>query len=143
MSLRIYTEKEEIPSNMRFVDYNDIFFNGVSLKDDEISEKIMSEIDQAHYSSEKTFIGRDSSLGNLNKENLSTGCKTLLNILYSPCECFDVVECGENALRLLPLIKDGNILWKTPVLHGNTTCDIDIHGKHFTDFREFLKYVMD
>lgn len=145
MCLRIYTDKKAIPNDMKFIDYNDLFFNGESLKSDEVSKKIMREIDQAQYSTENTFIGRDKSLGNLNKEHLSTGCKTLLNIISNQDKCFDVKECGANALSLLPLIKNGNILWETPVLHyvGNASCDINIHEKHFTDFREFLKYVMD
>ncbi|MGN0153208.1 MAG: DUF4869 domain-containing protein [Lachnospiraceae bacterium] len=145
MSLRIFTDKSEIPSDMKLIDYNDLFFNGQSLADDEVSEIVMREIDKAEYNTENTFIGRDKSLGSLNKEHLSTGCKTLLNIISNPDKCFDVIECGSNALSLLPLIRNGNVLWKLPVLHyvGNTSCDIVIHNQHFTDFKKFLAYVMD
>ena len=145
MSLKIYTDKNEIPNSIKFVNYNDLFFNGESLHNDKISEQILQSVDKAHYSTETTFVGRDESLGNLNKEHLSTGCKTLLNILYNPDKCFDVVECGANALSLLPLVKEGNILWKTPALHylGDTDCDIEIHGRKFTKFKDFLSYVMD
>ena len=144
MCLRIYTDKKEIPPNIKFVDYNDMFFNGGILQSDKISKLVMQKIDGAEYGTENTFIGRDKSLGKLNKEHLSTGCKTLLNIVANPDKCFDVIECGPNALQLLPLIKDGNIYWNVPVLHyvGNADCDIRIHDKHFTDFREFLGYIM-
>ena len=140
MSLKIYMDESEIPDNVKFVNYNDLFFNGESLRDDKLSERILQSVDQARYSTEMTFIGRYESLG-----NLSTGCKTLLNVLYNPDKCFDVIECGANVLSLLPLIKDGNILWKTPTLHyvGDTDCDIEIRGRHFTKFKDFLSYVMD
>lgn len=145
MSLKIYTNKQDLRSNLKLINYNDEFFKGESLKDNALTRKIMKEIDHAEYSSENTFLGRDESLGRLNKEHLSTGCKTLLNIASNPDKCFDVIECGINVLSLLPLIKEGNILWEVPVLHyvGNIECDIIIHNKHFSDFKQFLSYVMD
>lgn len=79
MSLKVITDKKDIN---RVVDYNDIYFNKIRLENNSITTKIMEEIDKAHYSSESTFIGRDKSLGALNKNLLSTGCKTLLNIAY-------------------------------------------------------------
>ena len=145
MSLRIYTNRKEIPKEIDIIDYNDKFFDGTTLKDDKLSKYIMNKIDKAQYSSEHTFIGRDETLGKLNKNHLSTGCKTLLNIVGNPDKCFDIVECGQNALSLLHLIKNGNVLWRNPILHfvGNAECDILIDDKHFTDFRSFLKYIMD
>lgn len=145
MSLRIYTDKKEVPANTEVIGYNDKFFDGVLLSNDEISSIVMNKIDHATYNSPTTFIGRDKSLGALNKEHLSTGCKTLLNIITNPDKCFDVVECGQNALALIPFIKEGNILWEVPILHyrGNAKCDIIIHDKRFTDFRRFLSYIMD
>ena len=145
MSLKIYTDKKDIPKDMMFINYNDLFFAGETLLNDDISNEIMKSIDKAAYSSPNTFVGRDKSLGSLNKGLLSTGCKTLLNIANNPDKCFDVVECGPNALSMLPLITEGNILWEVPVLHyrGNIGCDIIINEKHFTDFRKFLSYIMD
>ena len=69
----------------------------------------------------------------------------LLNIANNTDKCFNMAECGQNVLSLLPLITNGNILWEYPVLHylGNTECDIKIHNKHFTDFKSFLAYTMD
>lgn len=111
MSLNIYTNKADIPSNIDFIDYNDIFFNGELLKNTELTKFILNKIDKAAYNSPTTFIGRDPDLGTIYKEHLSTGCKTLLNIVNNPDKCFDVIECGPNALKLLSFIKDGNILY--------------------------------
>jgi len=145
MCLRIYRSEEEMPENMDLVDYNDIFFDGTELKGTDMVRCILKEIDKAEYASEDTFIGRDRTLGKINKQHLSTGCKTLLNVVQNPDKCFDVIECGQNVLSLLHYIKEGNILWKNPILHfvGDAECDIEIDDKRFTDFRKFLSYIMD
>lgn len=145
MSLNIFTKKQDIPKEMKFVDYNDLFFNSIPLKNDETSRTILSRIDKARFNSSNTFIGRDESLGSLNKVMLSTGCKTLLNIASNPDICFDVVECGQNALEVLPIIHNGNVFWRNPALFliDDVECDICVDKKHFTKFSEVLKYLMD
>lgn len=146
MCLTIYTKKSEIPKEIMFIDYNDLFFESVNLEDNELTKKILLEIDKAKYNSSLTFIGRDSGIGALNKSNLSTGSKTLLNIVANKDKCFSVSECGQNALALIPYIRDGYILWEVPVLHylGECEqCDIKIDGKEFKNFDEFLSYIMD
>ena len=37
----------------------------------------------------------------LNTDQLSTGCKTVLNVLYFPDKVFCLKECGNNALEIL------------------------------------------
>lgn len=145
MSLVVYTDRKQIPETMMYVNYNDKFFNGTSLKDGPKVREALRKIDKAEYNSEITFIGRDKELGALNKSNLSTGCKTIINIINNPEVCFDVIECGQNALELLHLVDNGHILWKMPILHfvGEASCNIEINGNKFTDFRKFLSYVMD
>lgn len=145
MSLNIYTLKEDIPGNVDYVRGNDLFFDSYTLKDDDITKTVLMDIDKAEYHSPTTFIGRDTGLGALNKNLLSTGCKTVLNVIYNPDKCFDVIECGQNALSLIRYIRQGNILWKYPVLFRNfdSVCDIDMYGRKFTDFREFIHYIDD
>lgn len=146
MCLTIYTNKADIPNNIDFIDYNDLFFEGVRLEDSDITSKILMEIDKAKYNSPLTFIGRDESIGALSKSNLSTGSKTLLNIISNTDKCFSLAECGQNALCLLPYITNGIVLWEVPVLHYSekyTNCDIRIDNKQFNNFKKFLSYVMD
>lgn len=45
-----------------------------------------------------TFYGRTANYGSLRKDYLSSGTKTLLNIISHPDKCFDVCECGGNVL---------------------------------------------
>lgn len=142
MSLNIYINKRDIPVGLKYVNYNDKFFGSVELKNTKITEYILSEIDNAIYNSKDTFIGRDHELGALNKSLLSTGCKTLLNIISNPNVCFDVIECGQNALKCLTLITQGNILWTHPVLliDKNSDCDIEINNKKFNYTLDLVNY---
>lgn len=146
MSLNIYTSKSEIPSEIEYIDYNDLFFESIEIQDTPLNREILQKIDKATYNSTETFIGRDQKLGALNKEHLSTGCKTLLNIVSTPEKCFDVSECGQNVLQLLYCIKNGNIYWKIPNIvcfSENKECDITIDNKNFKDFYEFIQYLSD
>lgn len=59
-----------------------------------ICRRILRIIDQAEYCSEKTFIGRDKSLGALFTDNLSTGTKTLLNISQHRSLCYQFLHAG-------------------------------------------------
>lgn len=149
MSLNVYVKKEEIPKELELVDYNDVFFINVYLKNDEVTNKILKEIDKSKYASKYTFTGRTPEMGNLNKECLSTGCKTILNAYYCYNEpyCFDFIECGYNVQELIYLLKDGNIYIKYPTFSyssENHSCDIVYKGKKYTDFNEFkIDIIMD
>lgn len=50
MSLIIYTNRKDIPSDVRYIHSNDTFFNSVSLKNSATTEKILKDIDKAQYS---------------------------------------------------------------------------------------------
>lgn len=81
--ITIYKDKKDIPRNMEYVELNDIFFNKntVSMLDDRAKE-IVEQIDGAKlagkYKIESKFNGVT-----LDVDCLSTGCKTVLNVLYS------------------------------------------------------------
>lgn len=143
MSLTVYTSHKEVrDKKIKYIRINDIFFNSFTeLTDSKITRIILSTIDKAEHNSKLTFIGRSSDLGALNKNFLSTGSKTLLNIVSHKDICFDVSECGNNALCLLPLIREGYIYWANPVAaySGDGDCDILYNGKRYTDFYKFLE----
>ena len=69
----------------------------------------------------------------------------MLNILNYPNVCFDVIECGDNVLELLPYVKDGHILWKDCICayDGDEDSDIIYKGKHYVDFCKFMQDVFD
>lgn len=144
MSLRIYRSVDEVPEGIRVVMNNNLFFDARTLiRNDALVLDILKSIDKAVYNSELTFIGRTLELGALSKSMLSTGTKTLLNIISYPDKCFNVVECGNNALKFIPKLKQGHILWEMPVVvcRDKPECDIEYRGIHYTDFHEFLSKV--
>lgn len=50
--------------------------------------KILFDVDNADYLSESMFHSRYPNLGNTSALHLSTGMKTLLNVLQHPDKCF-------------------------------------------------------
>lgn len=143
MCVNVYTAVDQIPAGIQLIRNNDVYFdNMTNLNDDSISRMIMKTSDRAKYHSPLTFIGRDPSLGALNKDFLSTGAKTLLNILQHSDKCFDVCECENNALCLLTKIKSGNILWSAPIMayfDDDPSCSFNFQGKLYTNVFDFLE----
>ena len=141
MSLTIYSAKHKPPKDVNVITQNDVYFNGaVELTGSEIGSKVLSYIDKARYCSSRSFYSIATSTVPVDKNQLSTGTKTLLNVLNAPEICFNLCECGDNALELLPLITDGKVYWEIPFVAytGNPDCDIIYGGKKYTDFYDFL-----
>ena len=95
---------KNIPKDMEVIELNDVFFNKyTSEKIDERASDIIQEIDQSNMVDKYTIRSRfDGSVLNIDK--LSTGCKTVLNVMYNPDKIFDIRECGENALDMIYLL---------------------------------------
>lgn len=145
MSLHIYTDKKYIPSDLQFIDNNNLFFKQTTLINTPECKKVLSTIDKATYLDENNFLPRDAEVGPLNKSCLSTGTKTLLNILNNPNKCFDVTECESNALELMCELAEGHVYWHPPCLFitGSKPCDIILNNKkQFTRLRHFLTIAM-
>ena len=79
-----------VPDDMETVTLNDVFFNrSTSEKLDDRASEIISKIDDAEMISKYMIRSRfDESALNIDK--LSTGCKTVLNIMYNPEKGFDI-----------------------------------------------------
>jgi hypothetical protein len=146
--LTIYREESAIPEGVKLIKDNDEYFDAkTKLYDTDLVRFILKKIDYAKYNSDNTFISREEKLGGLNKNLLSTGTKTLLNIISSDDVCFDVVECGINALDLLPKLSmediNGRILWKSCMypFPDNYACDIMYNGQHFKQVYDFVELI--
>ncbi|HCM11995.1 MAG TPA: DUF4869 domain-containing protein [Lachnospiraceae bacterium] len=107
--ITIYKDKKDIPQNMEYVELNDVFFNKNTVaRLDDHAKEIVEKIDDAKlagkYKIESKFNGVT-----LDVDCLSTGCKTVLNVLYFPDKVFCLKECGDNALEVLYNLEDGFI----------------------------------
>ncbi len=107
--ITIYKSKKDIPQEMDYIELNDVFFNqNTPEKFDDRASGIVEKIDDAR------LLGRykiQSKFGReiLDVDRLSTGCKTVLNVMYFPDKVFCIKECGENALKILYGLKQGAV----------------------------------
>ena len=93
----IYTEKKESPN---WILKNDLYFNLHTSNEDMTGEdkKLIYQADNAVLTPDK-HIETKYGLGTI--RNLSSGCKTLLNIVKHPDKVVCVEECGPNVLKLI------------------------------------------
>jgi hypothetical protein len=145
MSLNIYRNIKDIPKGVNYIASNDLFFEAQgNIDDSELGKEILLEIDNATSINASAFKGRFGVDDIQPKSNLSTGTKTLFNILQNPDKCFNVAECGNNALGFIFKIQNGNILWKYPVvcLKSDIPCDIVYDGRKYCTAFDFLRDTM-
>ena len=169
-AIRIYTNKNLVPKEKIFVQSNDLYFNNrdISFTDD------ISEIDndtsykEASLSSiEKYFMKKidnavllredgdriETPFGDAYLTDLSTGCKTVLNIV-NPKEnpdniVFSLDECSSNVVKMIiewvAENRPNQELYLT-TLEVENCDDIEFivdNDKHFTDQYEFIGYLCE
>ena len=138
--ITIFKEKE-LPKEL--VQLNDVYFNKytVNLLDDR-ARSIVSRVDDSELIDNYTMKGKfDDTI--MNTDKLSTGCKTVLNVMYNPDKIFDIRECGENALDLIYALEDGQVYCEYPVISFDmkTVKAVDRNGEHvITDYDELKEW---
>ena len=108
----IYTEKK---NSKDWILKNDLYFN-LNTSNEEMTKKdaeIMKQIDNAVLTLDK-HIQTSYGLGTI--RNLSTGCKTLLNIVKHPDKVVNVEECGPNVLKIIFTMDNIKIYMSRPSL---------------------------
>lgn len=114
--ITIFKRKQDIPNTMEYIELNELYFvqNTVALIDERARE-IIEKIDGAHLVSKYKIRSRFNAVV-LDIDKLSTGCKTVLNVLYYPDKVFCIKECGNNALELLYTLNSGNVYSEYPLI---------------------------
>ena len=114
-------KKSSIPKNTELVILNDVFFNRYTVeKIDEKAVEIIEKIDHSEMLNKYMISSRFNGTA-LNIDKLSTGCKTVLNILYNTDKIFDICECGDNALDILYSLPNGNVYCSYPFISFEMT----------------------
>ncbi len=99
--ITIFKDKKDIPGDLEYVEWNDLFFNQNTVSFiDKRAEKIIEILDDSKLISKYKIYSRFDEVA-LDIDRLSTGCKTVLNVLYHPDKVFCLKECGNNALEIL------------------------------------------
>lgn len=108
----IYTEKKD---SKDWIIKNDLFFN-LNTSNEEMSDNevaLIKQIDDAKLTPDK-HIETKYGLGTI--RNLSSGCKTLLNIVKHPEKVVCVEECGPNVLKVIFAMDNIKIYMSRPSL---------------------------
>lgn len=108
----IYTEKKD---SKDWIIKNDLFFN-LNTSNEEMTDKeiaLIQQVDNAKLTSDK-HIETKYGLGTI--RNLSSGCKTLLNIVKHPEKVVCVEECGPNVLKVIFTMDHIKIYMSRPTL---------------------------
>lgn len=105
MAIKVYTDKRLIDQT-KYEEGNRTYFDYMyKVKNmTELDKEIMDKIDGAKYLGKS---GIETPYGITNIYDLSSGSKTVLNIINNPDKIFDATDCGEDALDLLFDIIDG------------------------------------
>lgn len=110
--INIYTEKK---NSKDWILHNDLYFN-LNTGNEEMSQKeidLIRQVDEAKLTPDK-HIETKYGLGTI--RNLSSGCKTLLNIMKHPDNVVNVEECGPNVLRIIFTMDNIKIYMSRPTL---------------------------
>ena len=106
----IYTEKK---NSKDWILKNDLYFN-LSTSNEEMSKEeieLIREVDDAILTPDK-HIETKYGLGTI--RNLSSGCKTLLNIVKHPEKVVCVEECGPNVLKKIFVMDNIKVYMSRP-----------------------------
>lgn len=108
----IYTEKKD---SKDWIFQNDLYFN-LNTGNEEMTQNEMNlimQVDGAKLTRDKR-IETKYGLGTI--RNLSSGCKTLLNIIKNPDKVVCVEECGPNVLKIIFAMNNIKIYMSRPTL---------------------------
>lgn len=108
----IYTEKKK---SKDWILQNDLYFN-LNTSNEEMQQNeinLIWQVDRAKLTADK-HIETKYGLGTI--RNLSSGCKTLLNIIKHPEKVVCVEECGPNVLRIIFAMDNIRIYMSRPTL---------------------------
>ena len=108
----IYTEKRNLKNCIL---QNDLYFN-LNTGNEEMSQyeiNLIQQVDEAKLTPDK-HIETKYGLGTI--RNLSSGCKTLLNIVKHPDKVVNVEECGPNVLKIIFTMDNIKIYMSRPTL---------------------------
>ena len=117
----IYTERQE---SENWILQNDWYFNLYTGNEEFTEEEkaIIEKIDHAKITQNK-YIETKYGLGTI--RNLSSGCKTILNVIKSPQKVVNADECGRNVLDIL-FSMDSISLYMTRPERINIKDDVEI-----------------
>lgn len=141
--ITIFKDKKDIPGDMEYVEWNDLFFNQNTVSFiDKQAEKIIEMIDGAKLISKYKIYSRFDKIA-VDIDRLSTGCKTVLNVLYYPNKVFCLKECGNNALEALYRLETGHVFSEyalIPFTMDSVVAQTKLNKKIISNYEELKEW---
>ncbi len=141
--ITIFKNRKDIPGDMEYVELNDLFFNQNTVSFiDKRAEKIIEMIDGSKLISKYKIYSRFDEIA-LDIDRLSTGCKTVLNVLYYPNKVFCLKECGNNALEILYHFENGHVFSEyalIPFIMDTVAVQSESGKKIINDYEELREW---
>lgn len=141
--ITIFKNRKDIPGDMEYVELNDLFFNQNTVSFiDKQAEKIIEMIDDTKLISKYKIYSRFDEIA-LDIDRLSTGCKTVLNVLYYPNKVFCLKECGNNALEILYHFENGHVFSEyalIPFIMDTVAVQSESGKKIINDYEELREW---
>lgn len=116
--------------NVEHQKFNDIFFNKYMAQmnfDNEAIKKIIKAIDKVDYIGNHRVLSKFEKDTAISVRELSTGCKTAINIASFPNMVFSVAECGDNALQVIFNYTHGQIYMPMFSIPREFNNNIEVH----------------
>ena len=109
MCMTLYIGSQHIKDKSSLVALNDAWFNNhlQEIRFNKTEQKIIKSIDGVEYVDNGKFKSKFNSGTLIDASELSTGCKTALNIYTFKDKIFNLAECGDNALQVILYMKQG------------------------------------
>lgn len=125
--LRIYLG--QINKNQdSYCEYNDAWFDKYvdNIKFDKTIANIIKFIDGVEYIGNKRIKSKFVKDVAISVKELSSGCKTVINVAHFNNMIFSAAECGDNALHVLFNLKRGNVYIPFFVIPKSFKNDIEV-----------------
>lgn len=115
-------------TDKRYCEYNDAWFDKYvdSIKFDNNITKIIKLIDGVDYIGNYRVRSKFVKDIAISVKELSSGCKTVINVASFNNQIFSAAECGDNALQVLFNLKKGNVYLPFFVIPRKFINDIEI-----------------
>lgn len=125
--LKIYIGNNQ-EADKKYCKYNDAWFDKYvdNIQFDDNIKKIIKKIDNVDYIGNKRVLSKFVKDTAISVKELSSGCKTVINVASFPNVIFSVAECGDNALQVLLNFKKGNIHLPFFVIPRKFVNDIEV-----------------
>jgi len=132
--------------NQRFSDaYFDKYMRQINFDSNSI-RNIIKAIDNVEYIGYCSIRSKfDPNVG-ISVRELSTGCKTAINVISFPQEVFSVAGCGDNALQVIFNFKQGKIfmpMFSIPREFKNKIKVYTAHGEQIVNNNKQLESILN